>query len=107
MIGITQKYRELARKLKQTRASQITIAGILPVIGGRQQRYRNCKRMAINALAEQMCEKEMIEFVYLWGCYIGREDMFTRDGLHLNGNGAAVLADELQKSVKVVQGELI
>ena len=56
--------------------------------------------MAVNALVEQMCEEEMVEFVDLWGCYIGREDMFTRDGLHLSGKGAAVLADELQKSVK-------
>ena len=98
--GITQKYRELVRKLKQTRASQITISGILPIMGGRQQRYRNCKRMAINALVKQMCEKEKVEFIDLWGCYIGKEDMFMRDGLHLNGKGAAVLADELQKSVK-------
>ena len=40
MTGITQKYRELVRKLKQTRASQITISGILPIMGGRQQKYR-------------------------------------------------------------------
>ena len=69
-------------------------------MGGRQQTYRNCKRMAINALVEQMCKEEMVGFVDLWGCYIGREDMFTRDGLHLNRKGAAALADELQKSVK-------
>ena len=73
---------------------------MFPVTGGRQQRYRHCKKMAINALVEQMCEEEMVEFVDLWGSFIGREDMFTRDGLHLNGKGAAVLADELQKSVK-------
>ena len=77
------------------------------VNGGRQQRYRNCKRMAINALVEQMSEKENVEFMDLWGGYIGKEDMFTRDGLHFNGKGAAVLADELQKSVKVTQGEFI
>ena len=56
--------------------------------------------MAINALVKQMCEKEKVEFIDLWGCYIGKENMFKRDGLHLNGKGAVLLADELQKSVK-------
>ena len=65
-------------------------------MGGRQRRYINCKRMAINALVKQMCEKEKVEFIDLWGCYIGKEDMFTRDGLHLNGKGAAV--DGITKS---------
>ena len=74
-------------------------------MGGRQRRYRNCKKMAIDALVKQMCEKEKVKFVDLWGSYIGKEDMFTRDGLHLNGKGAAVLADKLQKSVKNGTGE--
>ena len=31
----------------------------------------------------------------LWGCFDGRADMYMREGLHLNGKGAAVFADEL------------
>ena len=60
--------------------------------------------MAINALVEQVREKENVEFMDLSGCYIGKEDMFTRDGLHFNGKGAAVLADELQKYQKWHRG---
>ena len=39
--------------------------------------------MAINALLEQMCEEEGVGFVDLWGYFVGKEDMYMRDGLHL------------------------
>ena len=31
----------------------------------------------------------------LWRCFVGRADMYMRDGLHPSGKGAAVFADEL------------
>ena len=41
--------------------------------------------MAINALVEQMCEEEGVGFLDLWGHFVGKEDMYVRDGLHLSG----------------------
>ena len=32
-------------------------------------------------------------YVDLWDSFVGREDMYRRDGLHLSGKGAAVLAE--------------
>ena len=55
---IVQKYRQLVGKLKKTRVEQIILSGFLHVMGGRGATYRNCKRMAINALVEQMCQEE-------------------------------------------------
>ena len=37
---------------------------------GRGTTFRNCKRMAINALLEQMCE-EGVGFGDLWGYFVG------------------------------------
>ena len=34
-----------------------------------------------------------------WGCFVGRADMYMRDGLHLSGKGVAMFADELNKCV--------
>ena len=31
----------------------------------------------------------------LWGYFVGKEDMFMRDGLHLSGKGAAVFSENL------------
>ena len=31
----------------------------------------------------------------LWGSFVGRDDMYMKDGIHLSGKGAAVFADGL------------
>ena len=41
--AILRKYRNLVRTLKQTRVEQVILSGILPVIGKRGHRYRNCR----------------------------------------------------------------
>ena len=53
--------------------------------------------MAINALVEQMCEG--VGFVDLWGYFVGKEDMYVRDGLHLSGKGAVVFSENLLRSI--------
>ncbi len=65
---------------------------------GRGATYRNCKRMAINALLEQMCE-EGVEFVDVWGYFVGKEDMYMRDGLQLSRKGAAMFFENLLRSM--------
>ena len=47
--------------------------------------------------------EEEVGFVDLWGCFVGRTDMYRRDGLHLSGKGAAVFADELSGPTKTYQ----
>ena len=49
--------------------------------------------MAINALVQRLCGEAEVGFVDLWGCFVGRADMYMRDVLQ--GSGAAVFADEL------------
>ena len=44
-----------------TRVEQIIFSGMLSVIGGREAIYKNCKRMTINALVEQMCKEEGLD----------------------------------------------
>ena len=96
---IVKRYRELVETLKKTRVEQIILSGILPVMRGRGTTFRNCKRMAINGLLEQMCEEEGVGFVDLWGYFVGKEDMFMRDGLHLSEKGAAVFSENLLRSM--------
>ena len=96
---IVKRYRELVETLKKTRVEQIILSGILPVMRGRGVMYRNCKRMAINALLEQMCEEEGVGFVDLCGYFVGKEDMYMTDGLHLRGKGAAVFSENLLRSM--------
>ena len=43
--------------------------------------------------------EEEVGFVDLWGSFVGRADMYMKDGLHLSGKGAAVFADKLSAAV--------
>ena len=97
--AIVRKYRQLVRTLKQTRVEQVILSGILPVMGRRGHKYRNCRGMAINMLVQKLCMEEEIGFVDLWGSFVGRADMYMKDGLHLSGKGAAVFADKLSAAV--------
>ena len=85
--AIVTKYRNLVRTLKQTRVAQVILSGILPVIGRRGHRYQNCRGMAINMLVEKLCREEEVGFVDLWGSFVGRADMYTKEWLHLSGKG--------------------
>ena len=104
--SIIRKYRQLARTVKETRFEQIILSGILPVIRSRGFGYRNCRRMAINTIVQQLCREEEVGFVNLWGCFVGGADIYTRDGLHLSGRGAAVFADELSAAVDSDMGSI-
>ena len=97
--AIVRKYRQLVRTLKQTRVEQVILSGILPVMGRRGHTYRNCRGMAINMLVQKLCREEEVGFVDLWGSFVGRADMYMKDGLHLSEKGAAVFADKLSASV--------
>ena len=35
----------------------------------------------------------------MWGSFVGRADMYMKDGLHLSGKGAAVFVDGLTAAV--------
>ena len=97
--AILEKYRDLLKKTKQTRVGQIIISGILPVFGNKIQGYRYSKRMAVNGMVERLCKEEEVGYMDLWDSFVGNEDMYVRDGLHLSGKGAAVFAEGLSGAV--------
>ena len=98
--AIVKKYRDLLKRTKQARVGQIILSGILPVIGSRNQGYRNSRRMSINRLVQQLCKEEDVGFVDLWSSFVAKEEMYMRDGLHLSGKGAGVFADGLKQAVE-------
>ena len=97
--AIVEKYRKLLKKTKQARLGQIILSGILPVCGNRIQGYRNSKRMAVNGMVERLCKEEEVGYVDMWDSFVRNEELYFRDGLHLSGKGAAVLAEGLSGAV--------
>ena len=104
--AIVKKYRDLLKRTKQAIIGQIILSGILPVIGSRNQGYRNSRRMSINRLVQQLCKEEDVGFVDLWSSFVEKEEMYMRDGLHLSGKGAGVFADGLKQAVDSVLGNV-
>ena len=97
--AIVDKYRNLLNKTKEPRVGQIILSGILPVFGNRIDGYRNSKRMAINGMMKRICQEEDVGYVNLWDSFVGKEDIYVRDGLHLSGKGAEVFAEGLSGAV--------
>ena len=74
--AIVRRYRDLLKRTKQARIGQIILSGILPVIGSRNQGYRNSRRMSINRLVQQLCKEEDVGFVDLWSSFVEKEEMY-------------------------------
>ena len=43
-------------------------------------------------MMKRLCREEDVGYVDLWDSFVGKEDMYVRDGRHLSGKGAAVFA---------------
>ena len=45
----------------------------------------------MNGMVERLCKEEDVGYVDLWDSFVGKEDMYARDGLHLRGKGQQFL----------------
>ena len=104
--AIVEKYRSLLKKTKQARVGQIILSGIKPVFGNRIQGYRNSKRMAVNGMVKQLCKEEEVGYVDLWDSFVGKEDIYARDGLHLSGRGSSIFSEGLSGAVTSGLGKI-
>ena len=98
---IVKKYRNLLKKTKEARVGHIILSGILPVFGTRSQGHRHSRRMAVNGMVKQLCREEEVGFVDLWGSFVGKVEMYLRDGLHLSGKGLPFLPRDSQGRLPV------
>ena len=51
-------------------------------------------------MVKRLCKEEEVGYVDLWDSFVGKEEMYVRDGLHLSGNGGcSFLAEGLSGAV--------
>ena len=99
--AIVKKYRNLLKKTKEAMVGQMMLSGILPVFGTRSQVHTHPSRMAVNTTVKQLCREEEVGFVDVWGSFVGKEDMYLRDGLHVTGKGLPFLPRDCQGRLPV------
>ena len=46
-----------------------------------------------------MCDEQGVGLIDLWGYFVGKEDVYMRDGLHLSRKQAVVFCENLLRSV--------
>ena len=90
--------------------SEVAIQGVRVFVGeGNRKEGSEISKlpgMAINILVQKVCREEKVGFVDSWGSFVGKADMYMRDGLHLSGKGTAVFADELSAAVGSGMGSI-
>ena len=52
-------------------------------------------------MVNRLCKEEEVGYVDLWGSFVGKDEMYARDGLHNSGKGAAVFAEGLSGRLPV------
>ena len=62
--------------------------------------------MAVNGMVERLCKEEHVGYVDLCDSFVGKEDMYVRDGLHLSGKWAAVFVEGLSGAVASGMGKV-
>ena len=50
-------------------------------------------------MVERLRKEEDVGYMDMWDTLVGKEELYLRDGLHLNGKGAAVFAEGLSRAV--------
>ena len=93
---LLQKYREMIRRYK-TKSANIIISGILPRINA-DARFYNLAFSTNNRL-RNLCQQENVEFLNMWNDFYNEHNLFQRDGLHLNGVGAARMGRLIHEKV--------
>jgi len=54
-------------------------------------------RRTVEGIFSRLFEVEKVGFVDVWCRFVGRQDLYLRDGLHLTSYGAEVFGEELLK----------
>ena len=49
-------------------------------------------------MVKQLCREDEVGFVNCWDNFAGKEEMYSRDGLHLSGKGDAVFAEGMARA---------
>ena len=62
--------------------------------------------MAVDGIVRWLCKEEEVGYVDLWDSFVGEEEMYARDGLHLSGRGASVFAEGLSGAVASGLGKI-
>jgi len=93
---LLREYEQLGAKLK-SRTTKVLISGLLPEPRANLERVNKIRQL--NMWLKDWCGRSGFQFVGHWHQYLGKRELFRRDGLHLNYARASVLANRITREV--------
>ena len=60
------------------------------------------KAIAINERMKKYCDQKKVEFIDLWGMFVGKRHLFRKDGIHLSEAGQKKFGEILNKECEKV-----
>ena len=60
------------------------------------------KAIAINERMKKYCDQKKVEFIDLWGMFVGKRHLFRKDGIHLSEAGQRKFGEILNKECEKV-----
>lgn len=90
-------FKDLGHKLKAM-TSNVVFSEILPVQRATPERQREIRE--VNKWLKNWCRKEGFGFLENWADFALGYRLYGRDGLHLNGEGAAVLGEKMARRLE-------
>ena len=91
--AIVKKYRHLLNKTKGARVGHTDY--LIRDFTCVWNHEPGIQTFEVNGMVKQLCREEEVGFVDLWDISVGKEEMYSRDGLQLNGKWAAVFSERL------------
>uniref|UniRef100_A0A803JNI2 SGNH hydrolase-type esterase domain-containing protein n=1 Tax=Xenopus tropicalis TaxID=8364 RepID=A0A803JNI2_XENTR len=94
---LKSEFRDLGSKFRQ-RSSNVIFSEILPVPRASLGRQRELREL--NAWLKSWCRKEGFGFLEHWADFSLGYNLYSPDGLHLNGRGSTVLGERMVKRLE-------
>jgi lysophospholipase L1-like esterase len=101
---LVTKYEHLIRKMVASRKEstmvdskrECMISGILPTLNGGSE--WSSRALGINDRVRGLCNKHGIKFIDSWAKFVGKADLYSKDGLHLSKKGILLLSNSFENA---------
>ena len=96
---IVKDMKRLVNKVSE-KTNKGIVVGMLP--RSYVSHFALSKAIAINERMKKYCDQKKVEFIDLWGMFVGKRHLFRKDGIHLSEAGQRKFGEILNKECEKV-----
>ena len=96
---IVKDMKRLVNKVSE-KTNKGIVVGMLP--RSYVSHFALSKAIAINERMKKYCDQKKVEFIDLWGMFVGKRHLFRKDGIHLSEAGQRKFREILNKECEKV-----